>query len=355
MSHPHLLTLTLKNPDNVTKYEERTMCLIRAILGCSEKPMVESLDNFNRILESIITYDNTFTNDYVRDMIFFVGCLLYPSVAIFMLENGLYTKQTLTTFYLHFTPLHEAVKNCFILLIEHFGRIEYFGELLILGNAKTRPPIFFLSNSKLPMETILKSEYCTEETLKTQNNKSNVFNFYSECNYHNIVIALVESTKCTTECIVTSHKTHLYNNIMNQCCFQHILESNKLPIDFFVGHSGNFFGEVDNINLFLDSQYCTISIVENFINDCPFKSCNPNQYKKSLDAILIHPKYKHLNEKYDKNGSIKNDFEQNVLIDVINERFDEMNNIIKTLQYEIRILGLKIDKMELEKSTHTSK
>lgn len=354
MSHPHLLTLTLDEPDTVFKYEGRVVTLIHKILECSDKAMIKSLDNFNRILELLLSYDNTFTIEYVQDIIFFISCSSYPSVTIFMLKNGLYTKTTLTTFYSksYRTPFHEVVINNNDLLIKHFGRIEYFGELLVLTrDDDDYPPIYLISpDNPTMMKSILESEYCTEHTLKIRMD-SNIFGYYYSQNNYNVLEQLLESEKFTSECIVSPYANgnRDLDKIMNSPLFGLVVKSNKLPIDFFVGNEYNFYGPLSNINLFLDSQYCNINIVEEFINKYPYKTAHKSQYESALTCILLHPKYSHLSEKYNCNGTVKHDYGQIDTVDGINERFDEMNNVIKALQREVQILKLEIEKMKLEK------
>lgn len=358
--HPHLANITFEEPDTKEKYEERTINLVCSILEFADKNWIESFHNYYLILESLMTYDETFTKDYLRDIMFFVSCSLFPNIADFMLECCLYTKQTLTTFYSDkvSTPLEQAIRKNHVQLVERFAQIGYFGKLLVLCSPNADPPIFLIqAENHQMMKIILESKYCTKKTLKTQNGTYTVFGHYLRYDMQFIVRELLKSEKCTTEHIISSNQNDL-NNIMCKNCFELILESNKLPMDFFVNNPPTFYGLEANINSFLNSQYCTVDIVEKFINESCLKVKNVDAYNSALEYILSHPKYSHLKEKYNMDGSVKNEFKQKDelnAINVINERFEEMSNIIKSLQCEIQILGLRIDKMELEKNMSTLK
>lgn len=348
--HPHLSNIQFEGNETADTYESKAIQLVKGTIVYLANQIVKSVDAFDQFTKSLLSYSETFTIDYIRDIIFFVSCSSFPEVAIFMLDHGLYTQHTLKTIYkgsLRY-PLEEAIQNNNISLINCFGKLDCFEELLIVKKSTSLPPLFsIIVKNATMLKCVLESEYCTEETLKTRYNNCNTFEFV--CNHCSFLAmkTLLESEKCTINVIMESHIGKSSTNVMTLTCFELLLKSNKLPNDFFVGKQN--FGSINNSTLFIDSSYCNVEMVEDFINNWCYKESRNEHYLKMLKIIFARKKYSHLTEKYNLDGSVKSNCAQKNEMNTMKEYFNEVKDTIDALQCEIQMLNLTIKKMELER------
>lgn len=353
--HPHLSSVAFGENETADTYELKAVQLVRATLCYSANQIVKSVDVFNQFTRSLLSYSETFTTGYMRDIIFCVSCASFPEVAIFMLDHGLYTQQTLKTIYkgLNSYPLEEIIYNNNILLMKRFSKLDSFEKLLFIGKQGFEPPLFSTVKNSPMLKCVLESEYCTEGTLKIRHGTHNVFGFVCKYGCYDAVKRLLESEKCTINVIMESYIGDPSANTMSSSCFEPLLKSNKLPNDFFVGRQ-KFDCSLYNSTLFVNSPYCNVEMVEDFINNCYYKGTNIKHYLNTLKIIFAHEKYSHLTEKYNSDGSVKSNWEQKNEM-YTKEYFEEVKDTIEALQCEIQILNLTIGKMELEREMNNLK
>lgn len=325
-------------PINYVSYSDTLVNLITHIVGYSKISMVYSLESFNDITNIIMQLTKHPREDIIK-LIFYVSCKLYPSVAIFMTNNNMFSKIIYMTvfseftFLRGFTPLQIAIMNDHMDLVNCFiEKLKYFNELLVLTTEKVDPPLFLMNENQHKMlENILESEHCTESTLECKGLQgTNVLSHYCQHvqKYSSLIETLLKSKKCTSVIINSC-------DLKNFDVFELFLKSGRVPTDNCTEDYVKVFNmDWDYTKLFIESQYCDDQIVEKMFNYfTEMKLSNPN-----IENILGHLKYAHLSTKYNSDGSVK----------IVHDNQTVSNDLIDELTLEIEILELQVKKLEFE-------
>lgn len=342
---------------NTRTHDNNIFLSIMHIVQTSNNKITESREFFDNIIDDVMIINNDLTHEHVKSTIFHLSCNHYPKVAIFMIKNSMCTKEMCTVTYDNYTSLHWAIRRAHIDLVKCFiDNIEYFGELLVqIPKYLVSQPILFYHKPPLfsiacieneakgvdILRHILKSEHCTEQILKSKYyDDSNIFGYFMERNKVNYVKTLLESEKCTYDVVCCTKSKISIAEFPD--IFKFILESEKLPIDYFENCMDIFTVSKKSLNVFLDSPYSNVGIIENYFNNVS-KQCLTNDNIQYVNIILKHPKYLHLAEKYNLNGTLKLGYKKIVNYE---KCIDKLLDIIEGLSDEINVQEQKIEELE---------
>lgn len=331
--------------------DTHTMGLVASIMYFSyQKNPVPNINLINDTIETVRKFNTEITYSHVLNLIFAIACKNYPSVAIFIMGNKTYSKETFTTFYNDLTqkhahaqtPLHIAISNENVELVKCFvEQLEYFNELLVIENRDCFPPLYYIKNTvegAKMLGHILESQHCTEKILKNNSPlRSNIFQYYVDYAHHALLTKLLESEKCTADVIICDHNAFYF--VKDITIFALVLGSGKLPLDYFFDKIDIFGYKNERRKIFVDSPYCNDAIVEKFFAYA--SQSNQKSDAMCVKYILAHLKYSHLAEKYNNNGTIKHKLE-------IKKNADDLQYVDNSVLLENQILKCQIQKLELE-------
>lgn len=336
-------------------HDQHLLNLIESIMHYSKDKMIESVESFNKVIDIIIFYKDDITTNDLQELIFHVSCKSYPKVAIFMMENNMCSKETHFTKYNDFIPLQTAIKCEQVELVKYFvENLEYFGELLIVGDSKSRPPLWLIAdnpNGILMLKLILKSEHCTVQTLKHKYEYpygSNALSWYADITgdvNNKLFKTMFESEKCTLDVILDCPSVVFRNAIT----FKMVLDSGKLPLDYFENYLEIFNYPNQPFYVFLNSEYCNEQLVEKYLFTLKdIRVLYPNK-PINISRILIHPTHAHFAEKYNSNGTIKPGYEESKINNALEQRVISLKNDVECVKLDNQILSVQVEKLELEK------
>lgn len=282
---------------------------LRNIMHYSKDKMIESRESFDKVIEFIISYKDDMTAHDLQELIFFMSCTFYPKVAIFMMENNMCPKEIHFTLFQSQIPLQMAIKSGHVELVEYFiENLEYFDDLLVISDFGSIPALYSITNSvsgvKI-LEHILKSKHCTEQTIESifdHRYKRNVVAHYSYV-HDKLLKTLLDSEKCTAKAILVCPS----DVFRNPLTLKLVLESGKLPDNFFENYLEIFEYPTESVKVFMDSQYCNEQLVERHFGTGLEGYTLTNKHSH-VSRILAHPKYSHLAKKYDLDGTIKPEY-----------------------------------------------
>lgn len=308
------------------EYDENYVELIKHILKNSQYKMIESRESFDKIIDSMILFNNEISPNadimQIRNnmicLVFITCCHLYPNVAMYILQNNMCSKEL---FFFHdnnMTPLeitirqnHHELLNCWM------EKLEFFDELLSYSDNNDSLPLFMLRNNDngiCMFKHILNSKHCTSEILKKvckKNNKT-VFEYWCYCGNGQLIEALLKSDKCTSDVIAGSNHENRYSFSMSNNLFELVLNSNRLSLDYFDAEIFHLLNS-SQLTIFLNSRYSNEKIIEKYFSNIT----DPSRKKRSSEIvfvrkILTHLKFLHLEEKYNTDGSIKSEYIQKI-------------------------------------------
>lgn len=321
---------------------------IENILECSKNEMIRSLESFNIAFEFILMVSHTNARKYVQDIVFNISCIDYPDIAIFMIKNNLYTKETLTMLHNGTTNLHNVIRNGHLELVKCLDQyVEYFDELLMLKNDNGTYPMFcphYSPRKNEILEYLLKSAHFTEQTLKLRLSTGTNLLYVTYEGTPSIeqetqATLILNSEKCTRDVIFDANGELPFGKIC-PTLFKLILNSKLLPDDYFLHDMGIFNRSERMIKLFLDSPYSNDEIIKKYLKN-PLLCYNKHT---TINHILSHPKFLHLA----KNGVSNSYIETN---DNLETHINELQCTIEQMSIENEILKLTVKKLELEKET----
>lgn len=299
-------------PFKIIAHDQHLLNLIESIMYYSKDKMIESIESFNKVIENITLYKDDIPTNDLQDLIFHISCKSYPKVAIFMMENNMCSKETHFTKYDNFIPLQTAIVFEQVELVKYFSEnLEYFEELLIIGDSKSWPSLWLIANNLngIPiLELILKSEHCTVQILKHKYDYLYGYNTLSQ--YADVSGELfklmLESEKCTLD-VILGNPSVVFRNAET---FKMVLDSGKLPDDYFDNYLEIFDYPNWPFDVFLNSKHCTERLVGKYLSTLKeIIDLHPNK-RIDISRILVHPTYAHFAEKYNSNGTIKPGFKQ---------------------------------------------
>lgn len=347
--------------DNTITCDKNYVELIKNAIHCSQHKMIRSRESFINIINSILSFGNETTQSYdpMINFVFAYCCSAFPKIAIFMVKNNMCTKESFFGYYEGsslfkniFLWRHDALINCFI------ENVEFLGEILVHSDKCKSLPLFYLHDSVSNIQmlkSILNSKHCTTETLGTvcESNNRNVLQHWISNGWDRFVKILLESEKCTTDFVVGSYSNNNRYGFVyyNNCMFKLILDSDKLPLDYF---DENIFNVVNfnGINMFLDSQYSNEEIIKKYFSNIKIKKDNV------CKILLSHAKFSHLAEKYNTDGTFKpvSLYEQKNVKIVMTDEVDidtktcvgELTNTVQQLRLENNTLQLQVELTEIE-------
>lgn len=334
---------TLANDDHLIN-------MLESIIHYSKDKMIESRESFDKVIEFVSSCKNDIATDDVRELIFHISCNLYPKIAIFMMDNNMCTKETHFTKFDGRTPLQVAIQFERVKLVEYFiENLEYFDELLVIEGDRSLPALYLITNSapgiKI-LEHILKSKHCTVQTIENIHDhihKRNMVAYYVET-HDKLFKTLLDSEKCTSKAILVC-PTFVFRN---GPILKLVLESGKLPHDYFENYLEIFEYSNGPVKVFMDSQYCNEQLVEKFFAIRLERLIISNRHI-CVTRILAHPKYLHLEKKYDLDGNIKPEYQQQIANSTCEERIVSLQNKLELANMNIQMLNLQIEKSEIEK------
>lgn len=344
-------------------YNEDYTELIEHILKNSQYKMIESRESFDKIIDSIILFNNQISPNadpvQIRAnmicYVFEVCCNFYPDVAMYILQNNMYSKESFFRLSYNMTLLEIIIKrNHYTLLDCLIEKLDFFDELLAYSGDNKSLPLIMLhdGNNGIHMfERILNSKHCTPEILKKVCKQTNrtVFEHWCFCGNRKLIEILLKSDKCTNDVIASSNRENRYPFLMSNNLFELVLNLGKPLPDYFdaeIFHSVNS----SQLTIFLDSQYSNEEIIEKYFSNItdPSRKIRPSE-GEYVRRILFHPKYSHLKEKYNTDGSIKLEYNQKIKMkNEAETRIEELVNIVEQLKLENELLQLQVTKYKLE-------
>lgn len=328
------------------EYDEHTISLVWNNVCSFSKNPNESIEIFLENTIMMVTRLDNLSQESASNLIFYVACCTCANIAIYMFNNNMYTKKTFTTFYNNLTPLHNAIIGKNIELIKCFAEnLEYFNELLFLKKENYTISFFTISNNEKGsdiLECMTNSTYTSEETFKhcpysLENN--NIFHLFVMSSEYHLAIRLLKSEKCTYDVIKNKNKFYF---MKHPVMFIPILESGKLPLDFFKNSTCVFYSNDQNINAFINSKYCNDQIVEAYLANA--LKCKNTPYARFVPVLLTHFKYLHLSKKYNIDYFINSENKQKVVVERCVSNLLDENEELKQENEKLKIENELLEK-----------
>lgn len=333
--------------------DDLLITMLESIIYYYKDKMIESRESFNKVIEFVISCKNDIAFHDVQELIFHISCNLYPKIAIFMMDNNMCTKETHFTKFDGRTPLQSAIQFEHVKLVEYFiENLEYFDELLVIEGENSLPALYLITNStpgvKI-LEHILKSKHCTEQTIENAHGLScgrNVVAYYADyTNIHDgLFKTLLDSEKCTLNAILVC-PTIVFRNPLS---LKMVLESGKLPDNYFENYLEIFKYPNEPLKIFMDSQYCNDQLVEKHFGT-GLEGYTLINKQSNVSRIFAHVKYSHFAKKYDLDGTVKSEYRQQMIKNDYEERIVSLQNNLELAHVKIQMLNLQVEKSEIEK------
>lgn len=330
--------------------------LLKELLKVSSKQVITSSQSFDTFVSFVKLYCNIDTEDNTKKLLFNASCESSHDVAMFMLTNSKCNENILTSIVDNYCPLLRSfsVKNE-VLSIEILKNIPNLNECLKQKISET--PLLFYINNVSVLEYVLEHPTVTSSLLmETNSYGKNYFDYAVGSIWStNILKCLLKSDKCTDE--VMSHVTKKGRTALSHCFAENqknfimLIESNKLTIDDFY-HKDNskceplYYSILKSskekiVSAYMNSQYCTIDCIEQFLDSTKWKTTN-NLIRK----IFAHEKFKCLKEKYD--FSNKNLVKKQVIVQ--SDVKADLNPLKIEMEIEMEILKMEIEKLRAERA-----
>lgn len=331
---------------------------LKELLKVSSKQIITSSQSFDTFISFVGLYCNIDTEDNTKKLLFNASCESSSDVAMFMLSNSKCNEDILTSIVQESCPLMRSLqyKNE-MLSLEILKNISNLNEYL-KQKVDGLPLLFYIKNIPILKCVLEHPNVSSSLLMETDSWGKNYFYYITSFPFRtNILKCLLDSDKCTNEvisCVTKKGKTALsYCSSENQKNFIILIESNKLTVDNF-NHKDNskceplYYSILKSskekiVNTYMNSQYCTIDCVEQFLDSTKWRSTG-----HLIRKIFAHEKFKCLKEKYD--FSNKNLVKKLVVVQPLPETDTKVDpNPLKIeMEIELEILKMEIEKLRVE-------
>lgn len=307
-------------------------------INCLPYKTFSSVNAYRAFITFFTDQFNVRDEEYTTKIMFHLACESYIDLGKFMLENGLYSENILTSWDEGFPIQRMFCSEKNYELFEYWVRYVPDLQKVLCAQTQSTQRTCLFSPSILTKQFI-QSEHCTDTLLKIIDYKGNNFFHYTVI-FENIykVNMLLKENKITRDIILQPNNQGLnafQHSILHSVLkelFESIVKSGKLlDEDFETDVNGNplYFSIFDSfekgkhlmVTTFLDSQYCTETRVEKYLAH--------NNLKTLRDVIFAHPRFASLKKAYCDKKS-------------------ETNTHVKMVELDNQILKIETDKLKLE-------
>lgn len=339
--------------------------ILTQMLERAYKQITISSQSFDTFVSFIKLYCDIDTEAHTKKLLFNASCTSdsssVQSIALFMLSNAKCDDNILTSHVAGMDPWLRASRDEY----SHTDSSKDKLRIEILKNVSD--PTSFLKEKINDRARIynVKSASMLKHILNLESIDTSLFMIPNNEGYsyfcHMIVYAtdekfkcFLESDKCTRD-VITCPGTNKGANYFLSCLlsncsqkFSMVLKSNKLIDDDFEyrenSKSSPFYYGIFNsndkkkLNAFLDSQYCTIERVEQYIDAGVRKSDN-----STINLIFAHQKFTCLKNKYETRN--KKWIKKHVVVQT-NDVY--LNDELQALKLELAISKMEAERLRLE-------
>lgn len=359
-------TDTEPDPDTNPNPDSDIIRTINDFLTHIEHRVISSPQAFDTFISFVSAFTKYSDTNLITKCMLYIGCTTHYPIGKFMLEKIKYTdKMLIEPIGKYQTSVLQVISSssnsqlfeCFVTNVPNYMSLLVTPSQTSVG----LPPLFHI-NTLQKIQYLVKTNNLTEQILKnTLYNGQNYFHHIVINNNYEIFKYLMGLDICTRDVIVECDvwetfiiETYLHCRVS---MFELLVESNKLMIeDFERTYKGvpiyhNFLDNFMNnyslhcctIDIFLRSQYCTVSHVEKYFDQ--YTCLHKNTYAtNSMEHVFTHEKFACLKNKYIKTVQCDNPISGNS-ITTLNPI---SNDVLKDILFEIS--QLKKDICELKKS-----